>query len=51
MAKEFTATMGAPRKKNRQGGSCKTCLAAGVSTTFLVVWKHERKVTKIDLDA
>ena len=34
------------KKKNRQSGKCKACLAAGVSNTFLVVRKHERKVTK-----
>ena len=42
--KEFTAAMEPPRKKKRQGGRCKACLAAGVSDTFLVLWKHERKV-------
>ena len=30
--KEFAATMEPPRKKKRQGGKCKECLAAGVST-------------------
>ena len=44
--KEFTVNMEPPRKKKRQGGRCKGCLAAGVSDTFLVVWKHERKVAK-----
>ena len=44
--KEFTATMEPPRKKKRQGGRCKACFAAGVSDTFLVAWKHERKVLK-----
>ena len=44
--KQFTATMEPPRKEKRQGGRCKACLAAGVSDTFLVVWKHERKVLK-----
>ena len=44
--KEFTATMKPSRKKNCQSGKRKACLAAGVSDTFLVARKHERKVTK-----
>ena len=44
--KDLTVTMEPPRKKRRESGECKICLAAGVSDTSLVAWKHESKVTK-----